>query len=85
MRFDGRQFGHLMPSRLALRWHLTAATGQSAIAMTASGGQQIDHLIDTFRRRLTAPMSAMARLATRLTAALALFPAPLALLASQAV
>jgi hypothetical protein len=85
MRFDGRQFGHLMPSRLALRQYLPVAAGQPAIAMTATGGQQIDHLIDTFRRRQPAPMSAMARLATRLTATPALFPAPLALLASQAV
>jgi hypothetical protein len=85
MRFNRRQFGHLMPPRLALRGCLTATTGQSAIAMTASGGQQIDHLIDPIRRRQTAPVTAMTRLATRLTATLTLFPAPLALLACQTV
>jgi hypothetical protein len=85
MRFNGRQFGYLMPPRLALRRYLPAAASQPAIAMTATGGQQVDHLIDTFRRCQAAPMSAMARLATRFTAALALFPAPPALLASQAV
>jgi hypothetical protein len=53
--------------------------------MTATGGQQIDHFIDPIRRRQAAPMSAMARLATRLTATLTLLPASLALLARQAV
>src|SRR5450631_1058278 len=70
MRFDWRQFGHLMPPRFALRCDLPAVAGEFALAMTAVLRQQIDHLIDAIRRRQSAPMSAMTGLATRLATAL---------------
>ena len=52
MSFNARQLGHLMPPGIALRYNLPAVGGEAAIAMSATGRQQIDHLIDTLRRRL---------------------------------
>src|SRR5450631_2604515 len=65
--FDERQFGHLMPPRLALCGH---PARQTPVAMAALRRKQFDHLIDTAQRRQSAPVAKMTRLASRLTACL---------------
>src|SRR5580658_5821242 len=64
--FDRRQFGHLMPPRLALRGH---PARQAAVAMAALRRKHFDHLIDTAQRRQSAPVATMTRLASRLAPA----------------
>ena len=67
MRCDGRQFGHLMPPRLALRGH---PARQAAVAMAARRRKHLDHPIDAAQRRQSAPVATMTRLAARLAPAL---------------
>jgi hypothetical protein len=82
MRFDGRQFGYLMPPRFSLRRYLPALSGEAAIAVAATVRQQIDDMIEAIRRRQSAPVTTMARLSTGLTPTLPFLPAPGALLTS---
>src|ERR1035438_7289088 len=53
--------------------------------MLATGRQQIDHVVDALHRCQPAPMSAMARLATRLATALLPAAASFALLSRQSI
>src|ERR1700733_1632487 len=75
--FDRRQFGHLMPPRLALRGH---PARQTAVAMAALRRKHFDHLIDTAQRRQAAPVPTMPRLASRLAPALLSSATPRSLL-----
>jgi hypothetical protein len=85
MRFDGRQFGHLMPSRCTFGSGLRAAAGESVIAMTAAGRKYLDHFIDACGWYESPPASTMTRLASRFAAALFPLAASLSLLARQSV
>src|SRR5277367_168691 len=82
VRFDGRQLGHLMPSRLTLRGH---AAREPAVARAALQRKQFDHLIDTAQRRQSAPVATMTRLASRLAPALLSSSTPRSLLTCQSV
>ena len=77
MCFDGRQFGHLMPPRLALCGH---PARQAAVAMAALRRKHLDHLIDTAQRRQPAPVATMTGLASRLAPALLSSATPRSLL-----
>jgi hypothetical protein len=85
MRFDGRQFGHLMPSRVTFDSGLRTAAGEPVVAVTAAGREYLDHFIDSFGRYELAPASTMARLASRFPAALFPLAASLTLFARQSI
>jgi hypothetical protein len=85
MRFDGRQFGHLMPSRFAFDDGLWTAPGEPVVAVTAAGRKYLDYRIDSFGRNEFAPAPAMARLASRFPAALLPLAASLPLFARQSI
>src|ERR1035438_2754888 len=85
VRFEPGQFGYLMSPGIALRCNLPAVCGEAALAMPATGRQQIDYLIDALRRRQSAPTSSMSGLTTGLATALLPFAAALTRLARQPV
>jgi hypothetical protein len=85
MRFDGRQFGHLMPSRFTFDSRLWTAAGEPMVAVTAAGREHFDHFIDSFGRYQFAPAATMARLASRFSAAPFPLAASLPLFASQSI
>jgi hypothetical protein len=55
------------------------------VAVTAAGREHLDHFIDSFGRYEFAPVSTMARLASRFSAALFPLAASLPLLACQSI
>ncbi len=85
MRFDGRQFGHLMPARFPLDSGLWAAAGEPMVAVTAAGREHLDHFIDSFGRHELAPAAAMTGLAPGFSAALFPLAASLSLFARQSI
>ncbi len=85
MRFDGRQFGHLMPSRFTFDSGLWTAAGEPVVAVTAAGRENLDHLIDSFGRHEFAAVALVAGLAPRFSAALLSLAASLPLFASQSI
>ncbi len=66
--FDGRQLGHLMPSRLTR--HRPAARQQAAVTMPTRVWKEFDHLIDALERDQRPTMAGMPWLATWLSTAL---------------
>jgi hypothetical protein len=85
MRFDGRQFRYLMPSRFTLNGWLRTTAGEPVVAVTAAGRKHLDHLIDSFGRHEFAAVAPVTGLASRFSSALLSFAASLSLFASQSI
>jgi hypothetical protein len=74
-----------MPSRFTFDSGLWAAAEEPMVAVTAAGREHLDYFIDPFGRYEFAPAAAMARLASRFSAALLPLAASLPLFARQSI